>query len=115
MSFVPGFTECVLKVGENGTPANADDYKILYALSDSFFEVLSQTTSYESNFNGVYAIITRVLKNKSTSPMTIKEIGLYVKGEVINDEFMIAREVLDEPVTMLPGEKHSFTMSIGID
>ena len=115
MSFVPGFTECVLKVGQNGTPANADDYKILNALSDSYFEVLSQTTSYESNFNGVYAIITRVLKNKSTSPMTIKEIGLYVKGDVINDEFMIAREVLDEPVTMLPGEKHSFTMSIGID
>ena len=114
MSFDPGFTECVLKVGGNGTPANADDYRLLSAWSDSYFEVL-QTTSYESNFNGVYAIITRVLKNKSTRPMTIKEIGLYVKGDVTNTTFMIAREVIDEPVTMLPGEKHSFTMSIGID
>lgn len=40
MSFSPGLNEYALVVGENGTAANADDYKLLNALSDSYFEVL---------------------------------------------------------------------------
>lgn len=114
MLFDPPLCTCALEVGDNGTPA-ASNFRLLGILSNNYFDVLSQTTSYEPDFTGVYAIITRVLRNKTTKPVTIREIGLYVKGDVNNTTFMIAREVLDEPVTMQPGEKHSFTLSLGID
>ncbi len=115
MLFDPPACTCALEVGENGTPAVASNYRLLAILSNDYFDVLSQTTSYEPDFTGVYAIITRVLRNKTTKPVTIREIGLYVKGDVNNATFMIAREVLDVPVTMQPGEKYSFTLSLGID
>ena len=52
---------------------------------------------------------TRIIRNDSSEPITIKEIGLFV---TTNPEcVLLAREVI-EPVTLQPGEKHSFTMDL---
>ena len=109
---------CILAIGNGSTPPTANDIKLASKI-DTGFSVVSQAT-YVSNFSNSFATITRVIKNTSDTDIIVKEIGIIGSGFGYNSggygeftgQFLIAREVLDVPVTIKPGEKHSFTIDL---
>lgn len=103
---------CYLLIGAGATPPTIDDYKLESLVSN--YTVLAQTHTTFSKYSASAFIITRTIQNPSTTePLTIKEVGLF--GGTSAQLYMIAREVLDEPVILQPGEKHAFTMTIGLE
>ncbi len=113
------YNTCVLVIGYNDTAPTYNDTS-LKSLYDRGFEVLSQTTVYTANtYDGELALITRVIKNTSDVTMYVREVGIYGywfdKNTSSGNNFMIAREVLSEPVIIQPGEKHAFTISLCVD
>ena len=103
---------CCLLVGAGTTPPTIDDYKLDSLVSN--YTVVAQTHTTFSGYNANAFIITRTIQNPSLAePLTIKEVGLF--GGSGRQLYMIAREVLDEPVVLQPGEKHAFTMTIALD
>ena len=109
----------MLVIGYNDTAPTYNDTS-LKSLCDRGFEVLSQTTVYTANtYDGELALITRVIKNTSDVTMYVREVGIYGywfdKNTSSGNNFMIAREVLSEPVIIQPGEKHAFTISLCVD
>ena len=109
---------CVLAIGNGSTPPTANNIKLASEI-DTGFSVVSQAT-YVSDFSNSFATITRVIKNTSDTDIIVKEIGIIGSGFGHNSggygeftgHFLIAREVLDAPVTIQPGEKHSFTIDL---
>lgn len=107
-----GATGCYLLLGSGSTPPAIDDYKLESLVSN--YTVLTQTHTTFTEYSATAFVITRTIQNPSLAePLTIKEIGLF--GGTGQQLYMIAREVLDEPVVLQPGEKHSFTMTIALD
>ena len=101
-----------LLIGAGATPPTIDDYKLESLISN--YKVLAQTHTTFSKYSASAFIITRTIQNPNTTePLTIKEVGLF--GGDSTQLYMIAREVLDEPVILQPGEKHAFTMTIGLE
>lgn len=107
-----GVAGCYLLIGAGTTPPTIDDYKLDSLVSN--YTVLAQTHTVFEQYGSSVFIITRTIQNPSSAePLTIKEVGLF--GGSGRQLYMIAREVLDEPVILQPGEKHSFTMTIGLE
>ena len=103
---------CCLLIGAGATPPTIDDYKLESLISN--YTVLAQTHTTFSDYCASAFIITRTIQNPSSAePLTIKEVGLF--GGSGTQLYMIAREVLDEPVVLQPGEKHSFTMDLCVE
>ena len=107
-----GSSGCYLLIGAGATPPTIDDYKLESLISN--YTVLAQTHTTFSDYSASAFIITRTIQNPDTTEsLTIKEVGLF--GGSNTQLYMIAREVLDEPVILQPGEKHAFTMTIGLE
>lgn len=107
-----GAAGCYLLVGTGTTPPTIDDYKLDSLVSN--YTVLAQTHTLIAEYSASAFIITRTIQNPSLAePLTIKEVGLF--GGDGQQLYMLAREVLDEPVILQPGEKHAFTMTIALD
>lgn len=103
---------CYLLIGAGATPPTIDDYKLDSLVSN--YTVLAQTHTLFGQYGSSAFIITRTIQNPSSAePLTIKEVGLF--GGNNTQLYMIAREVLDEPIILQPGEKHAFTMTIGLE
>ena len=103
---------CCLLIGAGATPPTIDDYKLDSLVSN--YTVLAQTHTLVGQYGSSAFIITRTIQNPNTTePLIIKEVGLF--GGSGSQLYMIAREVLDEPVILQPGEKHAFTMTIGLE
>lgn len=114
----PANNTCILVIGNGTTNLTADDYTFRANDYSRSFEVLSQTTLSSSEYNGELALITRIIKNTSSEDMIINRMGIYLcakYGTDYIDKLLIAQEALDEPVTVKPGEKHIFAMSLCID
>ena len=110
---------CILVIG-SGDVATSDSDRSLRSPFTAGFDVLSQTTVYTANtFDGELALITRVIKNTASTPMYVREVGIYGcwfdKNSLSGNGFMIAREVLSETIIIQPGEKHAFTISLCVD
>ena len=107
-----GTVGCYLLVGTGTTSPTIDDYKLESLVSN--YTVLTQTHTLFGQYGSSAFIITRTIQNPSSAePLTIKEVGLF--GGSGRQLYMLAREVLDEPVILQPGEKHAFTMTIALD
>lgn len=107
-----GAAGCCLLLGSGSTSPTIDDYKLEELVSN--YTVLAQTHTTFVEYSASAFIITRTIQNPSLAePLTIKEVGLF--GGTGQKLYMIAREVLDEPVILQPGEKHAFTMTIALD
>lgn len=76
--------------------------------------------SIASSIGHTAKAITSVYKNISQNPVIIKEIAVgfnwsqYYNTTPPNAYHVIARSVLDTPVTIAPGDSYSFTYSIEI-
>lgn len=117
--FKADYNTCILVIGSSNQ-ATSDKDRSLQAPIHQGFDVLSQTTVYTANtYDGELALITRVIKNTSSNPMFVREIGIYGYwfdgNRECGNNFMIAREVLSETIKIQPGEKHAFTISLCID
>lgn len=79
------------------------------------YEIITQTKDVPLKFSSSIMTITRVIRNTGNAPLTISEVGLYASySGGFMGAMMLAREVI-EPVTLQPGEKHSFTMDICVE
>ena len=106
-----GSAGCCLLVGAGATPPTIEDYKLENLVSN--YTVVAQTHTTFSSYNVNAFLITRTIQNPSSvEPLTIKEVGLFGGDGKL---YMIAREVLDDPVILQPGEKHTFTMTISLE
>lgn len=95
--------------GEGSTPVKSSDISIESPITDGF-TVISQTSNIPYIYSSTVMTVTRIVQNTISAPITISEVGLY--GANTSTAMLLAREVLDEPVTLQPGEKHSFTMDL---
>ena len=104
-----------LALGSSTTTPTFDDYSMEE----------SDVTSQLTYINGVVArsidktilSLTQVFKNETANPITINEIGLgycYAYSATNKRAILLARKVLDTPVTMQPGETYNFTYSINV-
>lgn len=91
---------CVL--GTSNTAVAKNQYKLETQITNSTFQHLAQGSSGLSG-TGSDTVLTlqRVFISLSASPVTIQEIGLYVKS-VNSDIFMIARDIATgiSPITL---------------
>ena len=106
-------TGVYLVLGTGTTPATAADIKLENVTED--YESTTQTKDAPLKFSSSIMTITRVIRNTGNSPLTISEVGLYASyASAFTGAMMLAREVI-EPVTLQPGEKHSFTMDLCVE
>ena len=97
-----------LLLGSGTTKATPDDYK-LDNIESNYTVITQNHTVFTDTYDNQILVINRIIQNTSSSAITINELGL------CGWQVMIAREVLPEPVTLHPGEKHTFTMTIGLE
>lgn len=106
-------TGVYLVLGTGTTPATAADVKLENVTED--YEIVTQTKDIPRKFSSSMINITRVIRNTGNAPLTISEVGLYASyANAFTGAMMLAREVI-EPVTLQPGEKHSFTMDLCVE
>lgn len=106
-------TGVYIVLGTGTTPATAADIKLENVTED--YEIVTQTKDVPLKFSSSIMTITRVIRNTGNAPLTISEVGLYASyANTFTGAMMLAREVI-EPVTLQPGEKHSFTMDICVE
>ena len=103
-----GFT---LFVGTGDTTETAEDYKLASAVE------LAVTAASCLHADNGKTFVTRTFQNNTENAVTIKEVGLYVfrcTGNVDNRVVMIARKVLEIPITLEVGDVYTFTYSIDL-
>lgn len=106
-------TGVYLVLGTGTTPATVADIKLENVTED--YEIVTQTKAIPLKFSSSMINITRVIQNTGNAPLTISEVGLYASyASAFTGAMMLAREVI-EPVTLQPGEKHSFTMDLCVE
>lgn len=106
-------TGVYIVLGTGTTPATAADIKLENVTED--YEVITQTKDVPLKFSSSMMNITRVIRNTGNAPLTISEVGLYASyANAFTGAIMLAREVI-EPITLQPGEKHSFTMDLCVE
>ena len=99
--------------GEGSTPVKSSDISIESPITEGF-DVISQTSNIPYIYSSTAMTVTRIIQNTGSTPITISEVGLY-GANVSTETIMLAREVLAEPITLQPGEKHSFTMDLCVE
>ena len=97
-----------LLIGVGTTTATSDDYK-LDSIESNYTVITQNHTVFTNTYGNQILVINRIIQNSSDSAITINEMGL------CGWKILFAREVLAEPVVLQPGEKHTFTMTIGLE
>ena len=98
--------------GGGSTPVESSDISVESPITDGF-TVISQTSKIPYIYSSTIMTVTRIIQNTGSAPITISEVGLYGANDS-TETMMLAREVI-EPVTLQPGEKHSFTMDLCVE
>ena len=104
------YGDYTLVVGENNTPTSKDDYAFSLDLNNSL-TVLSTNINCILDANGVRKLrFTKTVSNNTAEDITVKEVGIIIFRSDVS--FLIAREVLDTPVTV---KANGGTQVFGID
>lgn len=98
-----------LLLGSGDSSASVDDYKLESLVTD--YSVLAHSKTSIGTYDKLCTVFNRTIE--ANSDITIKEYGIV--GGNINGALLFAREVLPEPVVLRSGEKHTFTMTIGLE
>ena len=98
----------VLQLGSGRTPASIYDYKLESPISD---DLLSEQYSTGSFYTGdpnskLIMLFTHKIKNASSEPIMVSEMGVLIS------DCLVTRTVLDNPVTLQPGEHHTFIETV---
>jgi hypothetical protein len=100
-------------VGSGSDPVSPTQYNLSAKIPHGtdpgklYYDVHTITSSYSDTSS--YVEISRSFINKSSSPVTVREVGLFtrnryqnVSGIEVDVIFMVARDVLPNPVTVNP-------------
>ena len=105
-------TEGVFIAYGNGTTiATSNDYNLESEIKDLTLSLLGNSVSITDNGY----IVTSSIKNTSNEDIIIKELGMFEtsKSEYGDrDTFMLTRNVLETPITIMPNEIKTFTVTI---
>lgn len=95
--------------GTGTTPPSVDDFKL-----DSIIENIEIINTNIAGNSDIW-LCSRTIRNNNNDVVRISEVGLYSAPANYNYNFryLLAREVLQEPVVMQPGEVYTFTFTIG--
>lgn len=100
--------------GSNGTPTtpSASDYTLnSYVPIDIYSATAVRNNEYGTN--GIFDIVV-VVENRTSSPITLCELGLFFINEYfvssIDNDILLLRETFDA-VTLQPNETRSFTIN----
>ena len=104
-------------IGAGDTPPTKDDYDLADAsiMASNKMKSLTQTATWTKEDG---TVVTVQWQNNSDSAITVKEIGFAMKAtntaysKAAN--YIIARKVLDTPITIQPNEVYAFTYGIKI-
>ena len=96
--------------GTGNTPVTAQDYRLENQLVD---EITFVSQGVVCDLTKRTVTMTKTLQNVSQEPVTIRELGYIVHQQAgtENVNFLVAREVLDEPITVAPGETFMVPMT----
>jgi hypothetical protein len=100
-------------VGSGSAPVTPTQYNLSAKIPHGtdpgklYYDVHTVTSSYSDTSS--YVEIARSFINRSSSPVTVREVGLFARnryqngqGIVVDVIFMVARDVLPNPVTVNP-------------
>lgn len=96
-----------LLIGSGNSEESINSYKLDSVISN--YTCISQMHTLDTEFNNNLLTVVRTIQNTSTEEFTIKEVGLFAAN------YMVARELLETPVTIQPGEKYTLSMTIGLE
>lgn len=101
-------------IGTSDEPSTLETYKLINSVGSNMV-IINGSVSYGNN-NILYQAIS-TYRNKSTDPIIIKEVGIltnYCTSAVYQTyvDFLIARAVLDNPITIQPNELYTFTYTL---
>lgn len=96
-------------VGSGDTPESVNDYKL-----DNYINTLTYVSGSAAQ-NGELANKTATFQNDTSSTIIVKEVGLYYDFGSGYPPVLMARKVLDTPVSIEPGETKSFSVHIYIN
>lgn len=97
-------------IGAGDTPPQLSDYNLESPLS---LTVTMRSWTVSSDTQRLLSSVT-VYRNDTDSPVTVKEVGFQMFFGSSYPQVLIARSILDTPVTINPGESYAFTYSIEI-
>lgn len=111
--FLPTGPGVTLVIGTGTTEALPSNYTLASPLSDgTLIEVITQSSVQNLTVYGpTMGTVSRTVKNISNKNIIITEVGLFSRDSS-DDVIMLYREVLDTPVTLQPGKKHTFTIDL---
>lgn len=94
--------------GTDGTPATEDDYTFANGFISGIAMTVSKSSGAQDDTGGTGGAIEReyVIVNNNSEDITIREIGIWWKG------LLLERTVLDNPVTIAPGEAGGIKYSL---
>ena len=107
-------------VGSGTTPPTVFDYNLAAPINDSnFIEVSSSCRNAQNGASSylepVILACSKIYYNKGQEDIIVNEIG--IMGDKYNasnnQHYLFAREVLDSPVVVHPGESATFSITIG--
>lgn len=96
-----------LLIGSGNSEESINSYRLDSVISN--YTCISQMHTLDTEFNNNLLTVVRTIQNTSTEEFTIKEVGLFAAN------YMVARELLETPVTIQPGEKYTLSMTIGLE
>lgn len=101
-----------LPIGTGDTEPTFEDYCLANKTSPTDMTWITSSTSRASG--SMVWLVSSTYRNDSAAPITIKEIGLtlYLNNAGNNKGVLIARSILETPVTIGVGESYTFTYSI---
>ena len=109
------YGDYALAVGGNDTPTSKDDYAFSLDLNNSL-TVLSTATSSIIDADGTRKLrFTKTVSNDTAEDIIVNEVGIIIStsnGFSESGAFLIAREVLDTPITV---KANGGTQVFGID
>ena len=108
----------IIAVGTGDTEPTASDYNLESLISYTDMPVSSSTVGVTANGTKQF---TYVLNNSTANTIIVKEMGIYLRssyteiGTITPLCCLLGREVLDEPVTVLPNQTATFTYEFSFD
>lgn len=112
-----GSNACHIVIGAGDTAPTWNDYDMADAsiMASDKMKSLNQTAVFDAGSGGT---VTVQWKNNSSSPITVKEVGLAFKNGSAayskDTNYIVARKVLPTPVTIQPDEVYAFTYRVSV-
>lgn len=105
--------EQTMKIGTGTTTPKKSDYVLENPIEESLY-----TVAFVDNFSSdissdeAYLSLQATFTNTSSDTLTFSEVGVFASPYTGSTLFLIAREVLDSPVSIAPGEAKTVILKV---